>query len=483
MRYTEKNQFLDEELLEQKNDKFNQNNQLKELFMFDKINKTIDEFKETAPIINELMNKENPIKESINENKKAETSELNIENLFQKLKKVSKIISLDPLTPIDEEDRKNILICRDFLCTDPKALDIFLRSINWFNPLERYLAHLYLNRWVELEPEDALGLLDARFPDTQVRLLAIKTLSKTTDDFIDLYMLELCQCLFYESHYISPLSDFIISRCLKNKKLLGNKFYWCSKVASSNFLFKDRITTLLTQLFMMSGPDFIDQITEIIEINDFFNELSKEAKKNYHTLGSGVTQEIKKKVLKKYVKGVHKFSLPIHPSYYACGFDAEHLKVFSSKMVPIALSLYSSEGKIFRVIFKIGDDLRQDLMMLQIFRIMDKIWMENNLDLKFTIYNVCPTELKCGFTEFAEGSTLETIQKNINGGDIFQDTLYRYLHNLSYEITNNSEHLQFKKMLDNYIKSLAGYCVATGVLGIADRHTANVMLNKNECNA
>ena len=105
--------------------------------------------------------------------------------------------------------------------------------------------------------------------------------------------------------------------------------------------------------------------------------------------------------------------------------------------------------------------------------------MENDLDLKFTLYNVCPIELKCGFMEFAEGSPVEEIQKNINGGDILQDTLYLYLQNLSYEITQNTNHLQFKKMLDNYIKSLAGYCVATGVLGIADRHPANVMLNYN----
>ena len=148
-------------------------------------------------------------------------------------------------------------------------------------------------------------------------------------------------------------------------------------------------------------------------------------------------------------------------------------------MVPIALNLYSSEGNTFRVIFKIGDDLRQDLMILQIFKIMDKIWMENNLDLKFCIYNVCPIELKCGFVEFVEGSIVEEIQKNMNGGDILQDTLYLYLQNLSYEITGNKENLQFKNMLDNYIRSLAGYCVATGVLGIADRHPANVMVKPN----
>ena len=482
MRYTEKNQFSEEDFVEKNNEKSKETNQLNDLFMFNKFNQTIEEFKETVPINDELDTNQNHSIESIKENvknKKDKLSELNIEQLFEKLKNISKLISLDPLSPIDKEERKDILICRDFLCTDPKALDIFLRAIDWFNPLERSLAHLYINRWAKLEPEDALGFLDARFPDTQVRLLAIKTLSKATDDFIDLYMLELCQCLFYENHYISPLSDFLIGRCLKNKKLLGNKFYWCLKVASENFLFKDKITTLLTQLFMMSGPYFIDNITNIININAEFKNLSKTAKRYYPKEGGEVSKRIRNMVKERFNNGICQFVLPIHPSYCAFGFEFTKLRVFSSKMLPIALNLYSSEGKTFRVIFKIGDDLRQDLMILQIFRIMDKIWMENDLDLKFTLYNVCPIELKCGFMEFAEGSPVEEIQKNINGGDILQDTLYLYLQNLSYEITQNTNHLQFKKMLDNYIKSLAGYCVATGVLGIADRHPANVMLNYN----
>ena len=189
---------------------------------------------------------------------------------------------------------------------------------------------------------------------------------------------------------------------------------------------------------MMSGPYFIDNITNIININAEFKNLSKTAKRFYPKEGSEVSKRIRNLVKERFNNGICKFVLPIHPSYCAFGFEFTKLRVFSSKMLPIALNLYSSEGKTFRVIFKIGDDLRQDLMILQIFRIMDKIWMENDLDLKFTLYNVCPIELKCGFMD-----------------------------------------LQFKKMLDNYIKSLAGYCVATGVLGIADRHPANVMLNYN----
>ena len=489
MLYTEKNQFSDEKFLEIKDEKKgNIKNQIKDLFMLDKFNDAINEFKETSSFNeDELLNGKNKLNKAMKESLKTQNDklqELDIDNLFQKLKNIDKLISLDPLSPIKENERTDILICRDFLCSDPKALDIFLRAINWFNPLERYLAHTYLKKWAKLEPEDALGLLDARFPDTQIRLLAIQTLSEVTDDFIDLYMLELCQCLFYESHYISPLSDFLIERCLKNKKLLGNKFYWCLKVAEENILFKDRITTILTQLFMMSGPDFIDYITKIKENNAEFKKLSEEAKKIYPKIDQKIrskviNETIKKNIKEKFNNGIKYFFLPVHPSYYSCGFEFTKIRAFSSKMVPIRLNLYSSEGQTFSVIFKIGDDLRQDLMILQIFKIMDKIWMENNLDLKFSIYNVCPIELKCGFMEFEEGLGVEDIQKNMNGGSIVQDTLYRYLQNLSYEITGNKDNLQFDKMLDNYIKSLAGYCVATGVLGIADRHPANVMLKVN----
>lgn len=39
-------------------------------------------------------------------------------------------------------------------------------------------------------------------------------------------------------------------------------------------------------------------------------------------------------------------------------------------------------------------------------------------------------------------------------------------------------HLPFDRALDTFIKSCAGYCVITYILGVGDRHLDNVMVRK-----
>ena len=101
---------------------------------------------------------------------------------------IVKILKKDPLEELNQEDITSILISRDYICTIPSALELFLRAIDWRNPLEVSLAYRYLKKWAKIDFFDAVSLLDGRFPDTKVRKYAVERLN----DFPDLKYVCLC---------------------------------------------------------------------------------------------------------------------------------------------------------------------------------------------------------------------------------------------------------------------------------------------------
>ena len=52
--------------------------------------------------------------------------------------------------------------------------------------------------------------------------------------------------------------------------------------------------------------------------------------------------------------------------------------------------------------FKYGDDLKQDNLILQMFRVFDKLWRENGLDLKMNVYRTLATGPELGFLEIVD---------------------------------------------------------------------------------
>jgi len=59
--------------------------------------------------------------------------------------------------------------------------------------------------------------------------------------------------------------------------------------------------------------------------------------------------------------------------------------------MPLRLTFRCIDGSEYPVIFKNGDDLRQDQLVIQIISLMDKLLKNENLDLKLTPYKVLPT--------------------------------------------------------------------------------------------
>ena len=70
--------------------------------------------------------------------------------------------------------------------------------------------------------------------------------------------------------------------------------------------------------------------------------------------------------------------------------------MFDSKKLPFALACspekYNSKNKQpYRVMFKAGDDIKQDFLILQLFKIFDNLWKEVGYDFKMNIYRVLST--------------------------------------------------------------------------------------------
>ena len=117
----------------------------------------------------------------------------------------------------------------------------------------------------------------------------------------------------------------------------------------------------------------------------------------------------------------------------------------------------------YSVIFKSGDDLRQDQLIIVMIRLFDSLLKAEGLDLCLTPYSILATSPTTGLVEFVKGSMpiSAVLAKHGNIQDFFQAT------NQLEDIPNVRE---------TYIRSCAGYCVITYILGIGDRHLDNIMM-------
>mmetsp|Transcript_13228 Transcript_13228/g.23573 ORF Transcript_13228/g.23573 Transcript_13228/m.23573 type:complete len:451 (-) Transcript_13228:1023-2375(-) len=130
-----------------------------------------------------------------------------------------------------------------------------------------------------------------------------------------------------------------------------------------------------------------------------------------------------------------------------------------------------TEGGKLVLIYKRGDDLRQDQLVVQIVSLMDRLLKKENLDLKLTLYQVLPTSCEDGLVECVQDATVlaRVLAEH--------KTINRYFA-LHSPCPNGPFGLE-PRVLDAFVKSCAGYCVITYILGVGDRHLDNLMLCKD----
>ena len=124
---------------------------------------------------------------------------------------------------------------------------------------------------------------------------------------------------------------------------------------------------------------------------------------------------------------------------------------------------------------KHGDDLRQDMLTLQMLKIMNNLWLHDGLDLHMIPYGCLATGFEEGIIEVVQqANTVCNIQKEAGVA------LSAFKENVLLDWLQKKNHRpdDLEKARENFMYSCAGYCVATYILGIGDRHNDNIMVTE-----
>lgn len=159
--------------------------------------------------------------------------------------------------------------------------------------------------------------------------------------------------------------------------------------------------------------------------------------------------------------------LPLDPNVRIKGMVPEKATLFKSALMPSKLTFVTSKYEEYVTIFKHGDDLRQDQLVLQIITLMDKLLRKESLDLKLTPYRVLAVSIKHGFVQFVESVPVAEVLAT-------EGTILNFFR--KHHPCEGADLGVAADVMDTYVKSCAGYCVITYLLGVGDRHFDNLML-------
>uniref|UniRef100_A0A8D1EM33 phosphatidylinositol-4,5-bisphosphate 3-kinase n=1 Tax=Sus scrofa TaxID=9823 RepID=A0A8D1EM33_PIG len=392
---------------------------------------------------------------------------------------LKEILDRDPLSQLCENEMDLIWTLRqDCRENFPQSLPKLLLSIKW-NKLED-VAQLQalLQIWPKLPPREALELLDFNYPDQYVREYAVGCLRQMSDEELSQYLLQLVQVLKYEPFLDCALSRFLLERALANRRI-GQFLFWHLRSEVHIPAVSVQFGVIL-EAYCRGSVGHMKALSKQVEALNKLKTLNSLIKLNAMKLNRAKGKEAMHTCLKQsaYREALSDLQSPLNPCVILSELYVEKCKYMDSKMKPLWL-VYNN--KVFGedsigVIFKNGDDLRQDMLTLQMLRLMDLLWKEAGLDLRMLPYGCLATGDRSGLIEVV--STSETIadiqlnSSNVAAAAAFnKDALLNWLKEY-----NSGDDLD--RAIEEFTLSCAGYCVASYVLGIGDRHSDNIMVKK-----
>ncbi len=111
---------------------------------------------------------------------------------------------------------------------------------------------------------------------------------------------------------------------------------------------------------------------------------------------------------------------------------------------------------------------------------MDRIWKDEGLNLDLTTYGCLATGDEMGLIEVVRNSqTIMSIQGQRVRSAMQIDSSQLHKWFLQKKAPPNGSDAAYEEAIRRFTNSCAGYCVATFVLGIRDRHNDNIMVDNS----
>nr|XP_040059148.1 LOW QUALITY PROTEIN: phosphatidylinositol 4-phosphate 3-kinase C2 domain-containing subunit beta [Gasterosteus aculeatus aculeatus] len=373
------------------------------------------------------------------------------------------------------EDKRLLWEKKAFCQSESAALPLVLASAPCWEWSCLPDIYALLNQWACLGHQDALGLLHASFPDQELRRTAVQWMDSISDPELLDFLPQLVQALKYECYLDSSLVRFLLRRAIGDIRI-AHYLFWLLKDNLQDSQFSARYQHLLAALLCCVGRGLREEFDRQCWLVSVLATVAHKVRDASPSSRQCVLREGLEE-MKQFFLVNSSCRLPLNPALLVTGINIQSCSFFNSNAVPLKLSFQNLDprGDNINVIFKSGDDLRQDMLTLQVIRIMNKIWIQEGLDMRMVIFKCFSTGRGRGMVEMIpQADTLRKIQVEHGVTGSFKDRpLADWLQK------HNPTDEQYDKAVENFIFSCAGCCVATYILGICDRHNDNIMLKKS----
>ncbi|XP_074839837.1 phosphatidylinositol 3-kinase C2 domain-containing subunit gamma [Carettochelys insculpta] len=388
------------------------------------------------------------------------------------LKHIARLSQKRSLLLLSEQERRFLWFYRSNCNNENSSLPLVLGSAPSWDRKSISEMYLVLREWNFSNPLEALGLLTFSFPDQDIRRTAIQQMENLSNDELLEYLPQLVQIMKFEWSLESPLVKLLLCRSLQSIQVI-HRLYWLVKDAVNEAHFKSWYQKLLAAVQFCAGKTLNDEFCKEGKLIKILGDIAKKVKAASDPKKQEVLKmEINK--LKQFFQEVNVCRLPLNPALIVRGIDADACSYFTSNACPLKISFISTDtlNRNINVIFKVGDDLRQDMLVLQIAHMMDRIWLQEGLNMRMIIYRCLSTGKGQGLVQMVpDAITLAKIHRESGLiGPLKENTIKKWFsHHHPLESS-------YQEAITNFFHSCAAWCVVTFILGVCDRHNDNIML-------